>query len=439
MNLLMIITICLTVLIIAGSILFGLLRGRNRSLLRLGLVIISAVVAFLLRNVVAGWIGKINVQGQTVQEMLNSAINTSEMSPEVAEVALALINSAFGVVCFIITFVVLLLLTWAVAYPILKLAVKKEGAKSDVGVYMDDTSPNVAMPAGERPKDVRGKRYKKPGVKRLWGLLIGAVQGILVSFLIFVPVSGVAGTVGQVAATEVDGKPVADLSAYGLDEYNQSFIAKIYNATGGWFYRSMSKIEYGDGKTVSIAAAGDLAAASGDVLSGANDLSPTLDALNSEGGLTTDNVNKLGDSLLKIGNALNGLPTDAKDLLDDLAKPLIDTVTKEGEEPVIKIPDDFKVSDLDIAAVGQVVKDLAPYVSDDGEKPEMNEEFADHVVTALVNNAALLDIIKENAKEGLSLPVSAENKEVILAAINAKTDVAEETINTIKDLFGIDG
>lgn len=436
MNVLFLIVTCLTALFIVGGILIGFFRGRNRSLLRIALILASAVIAFFLRNVIAGWLGKINVQGQTLQEMINASVNTSELPAEVAEVAVALVNSALGVVGYVLGFVVLSLLTLAIAYPLLKIVVKKEGAKQNISIYPDNNDYGMTMPAGERPKDVKGN-YKKQGVKRLWGVVLGAVQGIILSFLIFVPVNGISGTLGQVSDMEVEGKPVVNFDTSMLDEYNQSFIAKIYNATGGWFYRSMSKAQYGEGRTVSVASAGDLASAASEIIPETKNLSTIMDDLKAEGGLTTDNVNKLGDSLIKMGNALNGLPLDAKELLDDMAKPLIDAMTQEGEEPAIKIPENFKVSELDVASVGQVVKDLAPYVSENGEKPEMTKEFADHVVTALANNAVILDIIAANESEPLSLPIADKDKEVVLAAINEMTDVDEKTLNDIKALFGI--
>lgn len=103
----------LTVVFILSGFLCGLIRGRNRSILRVCLVVVCAVAAFFLRTVVADAIMGIETNGETLLEALQSSFTSSEMSAEMTDIICAVVEGLIGVVCFIILFVALRFVTWA--------------------------------------------------------------------------------------------------------------------------------------------------------------------------------------------------------------------------------------------------------------------------------------------------------------------------------------
>ena len=115
-----------TLFFILTSTLLGLLRGRNRALLRLILVLVSAVASIFLIGVFTPLILNIKIQGQPIKEAINSAFNSGEtqLPEKLQQVIFALIEIIIGVAVFFLTFFLLRFITWALFYPILKIFVK---------------------------------------------------------------------------------------------------------------------------------------------------------------------------------------------------------------------------------------------------------------------------------------------------------------------------
>lgn len=461
----------LTVVFILSGFLCGLIRGRNRSILRVCLVVVCAVAAFFLRTVVADAIMGIEINGETLLKTLQSSFTNSEMSAEMTDIICAVVEGLIGAVCFIILFVALRFVTWALIYPFLKLAVKKEDKRTDE--EKEVAKQNLLN---------EGKKKYKPALKRWWGALVGSLQGVLIAFLVLVPLTGMLGTVGSLtalmpeeesASTEYvqtlsanDEKALSlyeqegsgssssgefDFSSLGLDEFSNSFIYRTFNFTGRWFYSAVSAAEYetveidenGEEKTVtksvSVAAVGEIVKAAQKIMTEVEDLQKVVEELGEEGGATKENYEALGDSLIKVGNALNSLPGDAKKLLDDLGSALIGMIGDSSDDGM-EFPEDFKFSNLDLASIGELIKDIAPYAANDFEEElELTEDLAEDMVDCIAKNMDIFEMIMDSEggdSDEAFIALPEEYHEIMLNAINGNS-ADQETKNKIKDIFGI--
>ena len=151
-----IVILTITCLFILSGTLLGLIRGRNRSLLRLGLIIVSAIVAFFVRDIIVNAIMNISIEEVTIRDHIISFLNTeSDLPHAIQTLAMTLIEIIAGIGIFLLSFFILKFITLIVLYPILKIFVKKES------------------------------------IVHSWqGILVGFVQGCLIAFIVCVPLSG---------------------------------------------------------------------------------------------------------------------------------------------------------------------------------------------------------------------------------------------------------
>ena len=86
----------LTAIALIFGTFFGFLRGRNRAILRLVLIVVCAVLAIVLRGTITDLVMGIKVDGKPLKEMLFSLINSGETAmPQ------SLINIVFLIfICF---------------------------------------------------------------------------------------------------------------------------------------------------------------------------------------------------------------------------------------------------------------------------------------------------------------------------------------------------
>ena len=161
-----------TLLYVATSTLLGLLRGRNRAILRLVLVLASAVLAVVLIDVLTPIILNIKIKGQPIKEALASALNSGETAlPEkFQQIILTLVEIILGIAVFFIAFMLLRFITWVLFYPILKIFIKK------------------------------GKKKRALG-----GMIVGLLQGVLVALVVCAPITGLVGDINKISSIEVNG------------------------------------------------------------------------------------------------------------------------------------------------------------------------------------------------------------------------------------------
>lgn len=227
-----IVLLCLFLLFVVIGALFGFLRGMNRSLIRLGAFLAAAVLTFFVSGLVTNVMNEnIVIEGQTLGQMLLDSIMSNEVaarifnaSPLLQEAVLTLPAFVIAVVIFPVVFILLNFISWIV-YCII-------------------------------PKPI----FKR---KKLAGMGIGAVTGVLIFGMLFAPLFAVLNLLPENSALneaidslveqEVLEADVADIIKSELTA-REGFVIKAYSligvsAAGRLYLSNVSKFEYGSHKT----------------------------------------------------------------------------------------------------------------------------------------------------------------------------------------------
>ena len=111
----------LTLLGMAFGALFGFLRGRERALLRLVLVVISAFLALASRGVILDTLMNINIEGATLKETISAAFSSGDIQlpATMTNLIFAFIEIIVGFIAYFIMLFVLRFLTWLLVFPFL--------------------------------------------------------------------------------------------------------------------------------------------------------------------------------------------------------------------------------------------------------------------------------------------------------------------------------
>ena len=242
--------------LIWGAIL-GMIRGRNRSILRLIIIVASALLSLAMCNTLVDVIMGLEIEGETIMESLTAEMSGSEAT---AEFMTSLFSILFGLVSYIAIFGILQFVTWIIIFPICKIFVKKDKDKKKVGA----------------------------------GALIGLAQGFIIAFATCTPLVGMLTQVERLMPLieELNGGPSSeegagfDISAddaistfdangnefvlmeeeYGPEQgagvamdspeamfkgFSNSGVAKFYTAIGGWYYDMIGTVKV-EGVSVSL-------------------------------------------------------------------------------------------------------------------------------------------------------------------------------------------
>ncbi|MFA5561374.1 MAG: hypothetical protein WDA00_01875 [Eubacteriales bacterium] len=215
------------------GLLWGLIRGWSRALLRLTTVVMAAVAAFLFCYYISSsmekilseqWMQDIVGRFSEVQELLTEA---QEQFPELLTLLLAvpvsLVNPVVFVVMFFVFGIVALLLYWILA-------------------------PLFC------PKRRRGQKIRKGSLSRLIGLLIGALQGAAVALACLMPVMGYMNFAAMAAEVITEQAPDEEALAEVLeihDEYvvplSENPVLRYGGQFGGlWLFRELTTFAYQD-------------------------------------------------------------------------------------------------------------------------------------------------------------------------------------------------
>ena len=212
-NYLILIVAVLTFVPIVVGILLGLLRGSRRALLRLLLVLLSAVVAFALCGVVANSLVTLDISGLvggegedplTVVDVLQQYLG--ESFKDVSTYLVPFAQSLVKILSFLVLFLLLQLLTWAIVYPLCKLFVKPR-----------------------RVRDGGGHTRKKK--RRLLGAAFGLVQGVAVALCLFIVTNGFLSQASALVYT-LDG--IADASEDEGEQDEMAALVAMLEAKGGF-------------------------------------------------------------------------------------------------------------------------------------------------------------------------------------------------------------
>lgn len=410
---------------IALGALLGLLRGTNRSILRLVLIIACAVGAFFLMEKVAGVILTIEVEGGLTlhESILAGLVESGEIPESVQTLIIALIEIVVGLAFFLLGFIVLSFLTWLIVFPILKI-------------------------------------FVRPGVKkrRLLGMIIGAIQGVVVAFVLCVPVTGITNEVQKLSEIEVDGKKIIPVEL-NLEEFTDSEIYNIYNTSGGWFYEMLTSKQTEDGTNVSVSDTVDIVVVVTDVVNETTNLATNLNKVNDSEANVQDKVDSLknvGDNLINIGTKIDSLSDNAKEVLQQVITDVVGSFVGGGDEneeqeeiippAVQEVIENINFDNLSLQSTGEAIKGISSYIEKTDESfenygEEVTQEEVESIVNGVADNSFIIDIITGGAEEIEEVPtiieVKEEDAEKFETAISQADKLSDEQKEMLKKLLGI--
>ena len=403
-----------TALCLFFGLILGLMRGRNRSVLRLLLVVASAFASVMFKDKVVEIIMNYEYQGKTINALLSELLTSGDVAiPEsIQSILFTLIEIIVGVVVFFILFFLLKFITWLILYPILKIFIR------------------------------RGKR------KHVFtGGFFGLIQGAVVAFVVCVPLTGLVGQVNQISNIKIQGEKLFTIpEEIGIVEYVNSEPAKVYSQIGGWFYDMVTSKTDVNGNNISISDTCDVITTIAGIADTFSSISSDLSAITSEN-ITpqeqVDTIKKVGNSLIEIGNSVNSLNQDSKAMVQELINGVKEMAAGEtGELPpeVENALNNLDVNNLKLDSAGEALNGIASYIektSDEFENSEpVTQEEVDMIVFGIADNTYILDIIAGENEAPQIVEIDEENKAKFEASINA-ANASEEDKQTIRKLFGL--
>jgi hypothetical protein len=239
------------------SAIYGLIRGLNKSVIRIMTLVVAAELTFVIAGpITTAIVENITIEGQTLGEMILGAVGQMEMAGPILE-SMPLLRQALlvapafvlSIPVFPVVFYVLKFITW-----IIFLFVQKPLRKL---IFKDSCDKQVER---QKPTGIRV-------AKRFGGMGVGIVTGVLIFAMIMTPVLGVfsslpsSASIDQVLDTMVEQEM---LSASDADMIRQIYgvtdctLVKIYGAVGftaagRGYLASVSRIET-DGRVTSLSA-----------------------------------------------------------------------------------------------------------------------------------------------------------------------------------------
>ncbi len=250
-------TLLLALLFIAVEAGLGALRGMKKELCRIGsLFVIGLLLFFLVPEIAKGLIlaviGLIYPGGNTFSEIAGMIVMDLQLPAAVVsviETILALTISLLVPFVFVALFWILKLISWPV-FALVCLIIRNvrkpfPGAAEPVpeaAAALEEGTPSVSSMLA--PKDTPDL------TERLIGAAIGAVAGLFLGALTFMPLSQLSKTVetvGQDMVTELTDSETADIIFF----WSESPAGTLYRVTQldslfGMLHNSLAKIEIGD-------------------------------------------------------------------------------------------------------------------------------------------------------------------------------------------------
>lgn len=462
-------TIALVVLglTLAGMLfgaLFGLIRGRDRAILRLTLVILSVVLALALRGVVVDTVMNLNIDGATLQETLTESFASEDGSiPEgLQNLIFALIEILIGFVAYFILLFVLRFLTWFFLFPFLKLIIRKiekkralrilnenlaakeapaaeaDEALAENGEAVTENAPENAEPVEEaapaKAEPIRkiSRKERKKLVKKHRGLgaLVGLVQGIVLAYFLFAPLTCLVSQVNDIANLKMNGEPLFEIpEEIGLAEYTESAPGKIYKSTGGWLYNMMTTTTDADGNEVSLEGTLDsigVIMEVADVTVSLEDDLKILEDENAEPEEVIAALDSLGDKLISVGNSMDELDDSTMDMIKDLVTEMggEDVSQEEMDEMLEMLTPEFFVQ------AGNGIKAFAEYEQVKLDGAELTQDKANEIVNKAYECITIIEAVEFDVNDG--------DKAEFKTAIDSISNISNEDKDALYGVFGIE-
>ena len=407
--------IAFTLVSIGFGALLGLMRGRNRAILRLCLILAVVGIAIYFRETVVEFVMNFNIEGSTVRDMLTEMLNDAgtDLPDAVQSLIFTLVEILIGLVAFFVLLFVLTLLSWLIVFPICKIFIRK------------------------------GKKRHS-----LVGGLVGLIQGVVVAFVVCAPLTGMIVQIDKVSQVKLNGEQLFEIPAeVGTTEYLQSAPGVIYDTTGGWLFDLVTSAKDENGKKVSIDDTCDIVVTVAGIADTVTQLTDKVESMTSDTATPQeqiDAIKSVGDSLVEIGNSIEDLSEDAKTIVNDLVDSVKEMVAGEGGEIPAEVEEflnDFDVNNLKLASAGKAMNGIASYIektSDEFDNSEpVTQEDVDNIVNGLADNSFIVNLIVGDGDEAPQIiELDEENEGKFVTAVN-NTSLSEEDKNTLRQLFGL--
>ena len=404
MGMITLVMLGLTAVGLGFGALFGLMRGRNRAILRLIMVAVCVVVAIVLRGPLTKVVMGININGQTLEQTLLSLFNQGEMTfPEsVQTLVLSLVEIIVGLLAYFIAFFALRSVTWAVVFPICKIFVH-EGEKMHRG----------------------------------HGALIGLAQGVIVVFAVMMPLNGLIVQFDKIADIKMQDKPLLEIPAnVGLEEYVNGPMGKTYSAIGGWYFNMLTSADTlkFDDLTDMVVVAGNLAGS----ISGINE---SMDVLQSDTASTQEKADALvdvGNRLIEVGEDVDNLSDEAKAQIDSLLGDLKEMVGggEESSEEMDEFFNDLSLDDINIGGMGHALVGIGSLMEKE-EGEEINQEDVNHIVIGLATNMKFVDMMTGGEDSPTLVSDLDEEQKTMFENAIAEQELSSEDEASLRKLLGL--
>ena len=374
--------IAIAVVAVLFGFLLGLKRGFDKSLIRIILVAVALVAAWLLREQITNWIMNITVSsGKTVAQTITEAIPADYAN--FADMILPIVKMITCVAVFIASFIILQFATWLIGLI--------------VGVFFRRTNA------------------------RLLGGVIGLVQGALVAFAIIIPLNGAILSTEKLTSLEINGEQPLNVQEYvDFTEYKESQVCKFVSKIGDGIYAQLASVKVESGERKNLDDQIDAFVAGVKIAEQAQ----KFNEIDTSNGLDENSVAQIKQILADIDEIKGQLTPAQKSALNEMVAAASDAF---GLTDSIA---DIDITEVDFTSEGAILDKALAYQN--GEI--LDAEAAQELVNSLAESKFILPLADGNMTVDVPL---VKQGEILNAVNNLGDDVSEETKTAIKKLFNI--
>lgn len=407
-----------TIACVVLGFLLGMLRGRNRSILRFVIVLGCAVGAFFLKDVLIETAMSLEIEGQTLKDTLVATMSeTAELPEYLSQLIVSLVEVIVGLVCFLVLFFALQFFSWIILFPILKIFVRREGKK-----------------------------------KILFGGIVGVLQGVIVAFVICSPLTGAIVQVDKMSGLKFGEQTVGEMAELpDFSDYLSSPMASIYTSTGSWFFDAMTTYTDTEGNKVTLDDTVQAAETGTKVVEEVEKISTSLESLDDPNSEKTkpEVLRDVSSSLKNIDDAITETSDGGKQVLQQVIVSVGEMISKEeggegGEgdssstettDKISEVIEKIDIEKVDFGAAAEAVEGIADYLDTEEGEP-ITSDTAGKIVNGLAGNAVIIEMIPEDTQ--LVEIVNEDDKQTFIDAIE-NTELSDEDKNKLLEILGLNG
>lgn len=404
-----------TIACVVLGFLLGMLRGRNRSILRFVIVLGCAVGAFFLKDVLIETAMSLEIEGQTLKDTLVATMSeTAELPEYLSQLIVSLVEVIVGLVCFLVLFFALQFFSWIILFPILKIFVRREGKK-----------------------------------KILFGGIVGVLQGVIVAFVICSPLTGAIVQVDKMSGLKFGEQTVGEMAELpDFSDYLSSPMASIYTSTGSWFFDAMTTYTDTEGNKVTLDDTVQAAETGTKVVEEVEKISTSLESLDDPNSEKTkpEVLRDVSSSLKNIDDAITETSDGGKQVLQQVIVSVGEMISKEegGEgdssstettDKISEVIEKIDIEKVDFGAAAEAVEGIADYLDTEEGEP-ITSDTAEKIVNGLAGNAVIIEMIPEDTQ--LVEIVNEDDKQTFIDAIE-NTELSDEDKNKLLEILGLNG